>query len=307
MKVLIIKTGYSETLDGNISETVSYGDVLRTTAILHIFKNDKVTWLTDYKAIPLLEGNEYIDRIIPINSINMFQVECEHFDVIVNLEKVPGLCALAEKVTAWKRFGFRFDFMNGKALAYERSDEALALAGNMDLKKVSKKSWVENLYDMMGATWKGEEYILGYKPDRKVKYDVGFNNNVGSKWPNKKWSKWDDLAARLNSDYSVSYQQSIDDIRKYIDWIASCRLIVSCDSLGAHIALALGKKLVCLFGPTLASELHSSPKLIKLVPESKNSCTPCLKPRCNKRKPCMDLISARQVEKAVRRLLASGK
>ncbi len=303
MKVLIIKTGYSETLDGNISEVVSFGDVLRTTAILHIFKNDDVTWLTDYKALPLLEGNKYIKRIIPINPINLFQVEHEHFDVVVNLEKVPGLCALAEEVNAWKRFGFRFDFMTGKALAYERSDEALALAGNIELKRNYNKSWVESLYEMMGEKWNGEGYILGYKPTIKVKNDIGFNYHVGSKWPNKAWSKWDKLNSKLKKQYKTSYQEAIDNIHAYIDWIASCKLIISSDSLGVHIALALSKKVICLFGPTNANDLHNAPNLIRLTPPAAYDCIPCLKPKCDKKVSCMELIEAEQVEKAVKELL----
>ena len=41
-KVLIIKTGYSEFLDnGDESRKVSLGDVLRTTPLLHVYKNKK--------------------------------------------------------------------------------------------------------------------------------------------------------------------------------------------------------------------------------------------------------------------------
>ncbi len=35
-KVLIIKVGYSETLDPEISNVTSYGDVLRTTVLLNL-------------------------------------------------------------------------------------------------------------------------------------------------------------------------------------------------------------------------------------------------------------------------------
>ena len=299
MKVLIIKTGYSETLDGQISETVSYGDVLRTTTILHIFKEDQVTWLTDYKAIPLLEGNPYINQIIPINPINLYQVENEHFDILINLEKVPGLCALAEKVTAWKRFGFRFDFINGSALAYDKSDEALALAGNLELKKNSGKSWVESLYEMMNEKWQGEGYILGYQPKNDIKFDIGLNNKVGPKWPAKQWDKWDELATRLNGRYSVSYQQHPDDITKYIEWINECQFIVTSDSLGAHIAIALNKKVVCLFGPTIVTEVHDTPSLIKLTPPEVYDCIPCLKRVCDRETICTHLITVERVLKAI--------
>jgi len=51
-KALIIKLGYSETLDKGISTTTSLGDVLRTAVILNFFKDDDVSWLVDRKAAP---------------------------------------------------------------------------------------------------------------------------------------------------------------------------------------------------------------------------------------------------------------
>ena len=66
-KVLIIKLGYSETLDKEISTTCSLGDVLRTTVILHFLKKDNITWLVDERALPLLRDNRYIDRILVFN------------------------------------------------------------------------------------------------------------------------------------------------------------------------------------------------------------------------------------------------
>lgn len=63
-KVLIIKLGYSETLDKEIGITTSLGDVLRSTVILNYLKGDDVTWLVDEKAYPLLKNNPWIKRIL---------------------------------------------------------------------------------------------------------------------------------------------------------------------------------------------------------------------------------------------------
>ena len=54
-KVLIIKTGFSEFLDRGISTTVSLGDVLICTSLLHLYKQDEVTWVTDWMARRLLK------------------------------------------------------------------------------------------------------------------------------------------------------------------------------------------------------------------------------------------------------------
>jgi heptosyltransferase-2 len=41
-----------------------------------------------------------------------------------------------------------------------------------------------------------------------------------------------------------------------MDWIHSCRVVVSTDSLGLHLGLAMDKWVVGLFGPTDPSEIH---------------------------------------------------
>ena len=47
-------------------------------------------------------------------------------------------------------------------------------------------------------------------------------------------------------------------MQEYMYWIGSCGKIVSTDSLGLHIALAMEKPLVGLFGPTPSSEVHAN-------------------------------------------------
>src|SRR3989344_2548321 len=109
-KILIIKTGYSEFLDKeNNFRKVSLGDILRTTPLLHLFKNDHVTWVTDESAYPLLKDNPYIHRILFLDFLTMQQLQAEEFDTIINLEKIPGICALTDKIKAWKKYGFRLD------------------------------------------------------------------------------------------------------------------------------------------------------------------------------------------------------
>src|SRR5204863_481959 len=65
-RVLIIKPGYSETLDADASGIVSLGDILRTTVVLHLFPPERyhVTWLVDPKGVPLLHGNPFIHRLL---------------------------------------------------------------------------------------------------------------------------------------------------------------------------------------------------------------------------------------------------
>ncbi len=301
-KVLIIKLGYSETLDKEISATTSLGDVLRTTVMLHYFKNDEISWLVDEKAYPLLEGNPYIKRILIYNLETVLQLQRERFDTVVNLEKVAGICALAESINAWKRFGFRFDEYRGVAQSYNGAEKVLSLSLDLDKKKKSKKYWQEALAEMIKKRWrKREEYILGYKPKSKVIYDIGFNVTVGEKWKNKAWPKehWQELEKLLKDKYSLSWQKGLDNLYEYMDWVNSCRLIVTNDSLGMHLAIALKKKVIVFFGPSSSKEVYLYGRGTIFLPKVNYRCIPCLKSECFQDKHCMYFIKPKDVKKEI--------
>lgn len=293
-KVLIIKIGYSETLDPEISDSTSYGDVLRTTVLLNLYKDDHVTWLVDEKAYPILKGNPYVDRILIYNLNSVLQLQSEHFDTLINLEKVPGICALADQITAWRRYGFRFDVKTGEAEAYEGTQNALLMCQDEEKKKSHNRYWQEHLYEMVGNKWQGEEYVLGYKPQSVEKYDVGFNYQVGNKWPLKAWpiGYWKELESLLADKYTVSWQEGLKNMEEYFDWINSCKLIVTNDSFGLHVAIALKKKIIALFGATNHNEHHLYGLGTSLYPKS-FTCEkyPCRVDKCiHFKDTCMSLI-----------------
>lgn len=303
-KVLIIKLGYSETLVSEISRTTSLGDVLRSTVLLPLFKDAHVTWLVDEKAFALLKGNKLINRILPYDLTSVLQLQAERFDTVINLEKVAGVCAFADSLSAWRRYGFRFDPDTGTAQAYEGSQQALELCMSQKDKRANPRCWEEVLFDMVGAEWKGEIPTIGYRPRSKVRYDIGFNHHVGSKWPIKAWpgEYWKELESLIGDRYTVTWQKGLESIEKYIEWINSVRLLVTNDSLGLHIAHSLGKKIVALFGPTLSSEVYIKDG-VKLLPETDCDCLPCLSTRCVRGRTCMYDISPKRVFSSIEKLL----
>jgi heptosyltransferase-2 len=161
------------------------------------------------------------------------------------------------------------------------------------------------LLQIVGAHWDGQEYILGYQPRTTEIYDVGINWAVGSKWPNKGWPEkhWASLKQLMDGEYSYSMQQGMDNLHLYMDWINSCRLLVTNDSLGLHIALALRKKVVVLYGPTNPSETHFYGRGELLYPEVDYDCIPCLAPQCLQPCCCMDFILPDEVKKRIDKLL----
>lgn len=303
-KVLIIKLGYSETLVGEISRKTSLGDVLRSTVLLNIFRDAHVTWLVDEKAIPLLKGNKGIDRIMPYDLTTVLQLKAERFDTIVNLEKVAGICAFADSLSGWRRYGFRFDPETGSAKAYDGSQHVLEMCLNQSDKLANTRYWEDILFDMAGSKWNGEIPELGFKPCSEERFDIGFNHHVGEKWPIKAWPAgyWKELERLIDGRFTISWQKGLDSLDDYIEWINSCALIVTNDSLGLHIAHTLGKKIVALFGPTLSNEVYIK-NGVKLLPEIEYDCLPCLSTVCVKTRPCMHEISPASVMAAIERLM----
>lgn len=305
-KILIIKLGYSETLDREIGTSTSLGDVLRTTVILNYFKNDDVTWLVDEKAYPLLEGNFLIKRILIFNLESVLQLQRERFDTVINLEKGPGICAFSDSVNAWRRFGFRFDEERGIAQAYDGAEKVLALCLDLEKKKGNARFWQDALASMIEKQWTPQEdYVLGYKSHSSLKYDIGFNWVVGDKWPNKAWPKkhWKKIEGLLKKKYTISWQRGLTDLYEYMDWISACRLIVTNDSLGMHLAIAFKKKIVALFGPTSSQEVYLYSRGVKLLPKVSYGCVPCLESRCIQKIHCMEFIRPQDVKVEIERLL----
>lgn len=316
-KVLIVKTGYSEVLDNdNSSKKVSLGDVLRTTPLLHYLKKrgDYVTWATDAYAIQILQGNKMIDRLVNLDFESSMKLLSESFDIVINLEKRQETCLFTDNIDAWSKFGFRLDKKTGEVKSYDRASEILDIGSNSELKKKNERPFQELLFEAIGAKWNGEEYVLGYKPSTKEKYDVGFNSIVGSKWPVKVWPPefWDGFEEKLKSDgFTVSRQDKqgeivLKSIPAYIEWINSCKTLISCDSLGLHLALALKKKVVGLFGPTPHREMHFYGRGKEVLPGSIPQCMPCFKPYCARGKNCMDDISIERVYETFKEVIQTN-
>lgn len=311
VKILIIKLGLSETLDMEIGRVPSLGDVLRTTPILWALKekypDSHITWLVSENAEQLLHGNKFIDRILTWDAFVPFQLMREKFDILINLEKISGVAALSDMIDGWTRYGFRFDSITGSYHAYE---SGLSFIDYIERKKKTnntKDFWQKVLIEMLGVEWKGQEYIIGYKPRTEETYDVGLNYEVGSKWPTKAMpmERWKELEKRLlDLGHTVSWQRGLKDLYEYMDWINSCKLIISTDSLGVHLAITFKKRVLGLFGSTDSQEIYFYEK--GKVVHSKQECEymPCYRSKCITDLNCMNSINIDKVVEALREMLS---
>lgn len=154
----------------------------------------------------------------------------------------------------------------------------------------------------------------------------------GARWPNKRWpvDYYSDLLCRLASwrtdlQFAVLGSATESDLGKAIagtatgrcldltgrlslpemvEWIRMSHLLISNDTGPMHVAAALGKSVVALFGPTEPRRTGPYGQL-KNVLQLELPCVPCLRPRCAYVKPleCLRALLPEQVCGAARERL----
>jgi heptosyltransferase II len=87
-------------------------------------------------------------------------------------------------------------------------------------------------------------------------------------------------------------------LRDGIISVAACDVVVSGDSLGMHMAIALGKWTVAWFGPTCAHEIDLYGRGVHVL--TRAGCSPCWKRSCNRSPMCHELVSTDELVEGVR-------
>jgi heptosyltransferase-2 len=159
---------------------------------------------------------------------------------------------------------------------------------------------------------------------------IGLNTGAGHRWQLKQWREdgYLELIERLARRHSAQFlllggpeererhQRLIansltplvdsgcdNPVRHFAAIVAACNLVVAGDTLAMHLALALGRRTVVLFGPTSAAEIEMYGLGEKVLPEM--GCLACYKNACDFVPNCMDLITTDMVEAAAERQLSA--
>jgi heptosyltransferase-2 len=92
-----------------------------------------------------------------------------------------------------------------------------------------------------------------------------------------------------------------DSLCRFAAVAERCRAVVSGDTLGLHLALALRRRVVAIFGSTCPQEIELYGRGEKLVP--KIDCHPCYRRQCDIDPSCSDAVSSGAVFDALERVL----
>lgn len=79
--------------------------------------------------------------------------------------------------------------------------------------------------------------------------------------------------------------------------VNACDFVITGDSLGMHMAIALKKWVVAWFGPTCAHEIDLYDRGVKVLADV--DCSPCWKRKCSKSEMCYDKVSFQKVIDAI--------
>lgn len=282
------------------------GDVLRTTCILEGLDKKypgpkHITWITNKKNIPILTFCPKIDDIY--ESEYLYEVKKKKFDVAINFDEDLTACDILYNISAEKKFGFT-NHMYRCEPVNELSKYAHKLSKDDALKfKKNKKTYQQIIFEMCGMEWSGEEYGFKFPGIRDGGY-IALNTEVGHKWPTKRWTGWDELREKLKSN-NLDYQdqRQYSTLEEYFDWIANSKMVITSDTFGMHLAVAMNKPSIVFFGPTSQVEIEPYGNMSKLyIPDLQ--CSPCYKKMCPYNLECMNGIN---VDAILLKVLENGQ
>ncbi len=221
---------------------------------------------------------------------------------------------------AWLETGLFDDLKRqGTATYQDQMARILGLQGR-------EHGYVLALRDEEVAAARARLLSVGFEPSRPA---IGLNTGASGRWPLKQWREdgYVELIRRIHQTRDAQFvllggpeevernerikaacggpivDPGCDNpIRLFAAMVGLCDVLVTGDTLAMHIALALGRRVVVLFGPTSAAEIEMYGLGEKIVPQM--ACLSCYKTACDFVPNCMDLISTDMVAAGVSRQLA---
>ncbi len=269
-RILIIKLG-------------AIGDVMRSTPLLHRFKNDypgpHITWVTHTPEIlpkaPIAIGG--INEICRFDFTSIYKIENTEFDIAINLDKDKEACMLLNNVKAKRKFGFIWKD-NHISIATPHAEHKLITGAFDNISKQNTKNYMEEIFEICDMQFNDESYLLNFDPKLAGKFKyikeragskkiIGLNTGCGKRWQTRLWPEtyWVELIKKLqsqnyfplllggpdeeemNKKYSETtgaYYPGIFSLQEFIALSSVCDCILTAVSMMMHIAIGLKKPLV---------------------------------------------------------------
>ncbi len=203
----------------------------------------------------------------------------------------------------------------------------------------NQKPYQQIVFEAVGFPFNGERYVLEIDPDAREwaqnwagehnlagKRVVGLNTGAGTGFAGKAWriESWAALAKRAAHEWDAKVlllggpserERNLEIARlvggaaldtgtdnalpRFCALVDLCQAVVTGDTTAMHIAIALKKPVVVLFGSTCPQEIDLYGQGEKLV--APVDCAPCYLKHCPIGEICMDSLSVDEVFAALKR------
>lgn len=254
-----------------IIKTGAAGDVVRSTSLLNVITGN-IYWVTGNASRPLfpedIQGLNVLslqEAIYSLKNIRFSRVisleedgDCALLAISAKTNYLTGIYADNGKINYTDDSSYWFDMSRISKLGIEKANE---------LKKQNKLSYQHYIFQMTGKKFNGEPYRIFANGALESKAGlIGVEKRTGRQWPNKQWSGYDELIARLREKgHRIRILEQREDIRDYLADIAECDHMVSGDTLAMHIALAYKKTCTTIFNCTSPQEIYDYGLMKKVV------------------------------------------
>jgi ADP-heptose:LPS heptosyltransferase len=266
-------------------------------------------------------------------------LDVEEFDLVINLDPSPVSAALATKANGKKKIGFGLKPNGKVFTFNDEAIEWFEMGAFDNLKKANTKTYQQIIHEICSLDYdKGEiivklndveqkfsdEYL---KNLQKYNFDIiiGINPGASDRWEFKKWREdgYIELINKIQIEYNAcillyggdeekklleelsSVSKNIintgsnNSLRQFIALMNVPQIFITGDTLALHIATALKKEVICLFGPTSYNEIEDYGRITKVVPYELE-CLVCYKMTCDFVPNCMQVITADMVYEQVK-------
>ncbi|MCX6150411.1 MAG: glycosyltransferase family 9 protein [Ignavibacteriales bacterium] len=279
------------------------------------------------------------------NADTISRLLVEEFDLLIHPDASPVSSPLASLVKTKEKKGFVLNSHGRVVAINKEAEDWFEMGAFDEFKKKNEKTYQQIIHEIAGLEYKKSKIQLFLGKEEvefknefekkfelgKHKYLVGLNTGASKRWQYKKWrldgyieliqelSNRKDVGVLLYGGPEEEESNKIlmrkfpflidtgtrNSFRKFFALLDLADVLVTGDTMALHAATALGKKIVCLFGPTSPAEIEDYGLIQKVLPDL--NCLVCYKQTCDFVPSCMDKISARMVLDAIENAIKEVK
>ncbi len=248
-------------------------------AIRRKYPNCHITWVTQTPADQLLLHNSQIDRLLTTNQNDLLTLSALTFDIAFVLDKSLKASGILKQTSADLVYGFISDSYTGAILPATTSANELWQVGLSDHKKFfeNKKTEAQLICESLELGYKRDEYSISFTGSEVEEIQrrrklwssygetlIGINTGCSGVIAHKKMSieahrnlikKLSGVAGihivllggkedtqrnqQIGQGFDLIQSETIHGLRDGMMSVAACDVIVTGDSLGLHLGIAL--------------------------------------------------------------------